>query len=610
MFRFIITLNFMITFAIGATFNVNTTLELRQALLNAAQNGQDDMIVLADGTYRTTDDGQEKFVFLDNEPYELTLKGTSAENVILDGNNTNRVLDLTILNANGTIYIENISIINGNTGIYSSERLIVENCIFSNNQSTGYGAAIYSGESSNFNDKLTVKGSKFFNNTAIYGGAISGDSDIEIIDSYFFQNSGSYGGAAVQTRNDLSIINSSFIENYTTSGWSTILSEGRAATTHIENSIFLNNKSGDVYSASTYYKTTVTNSIFANDSTDSYDHALYVKNDLLIINSLFKNRSRAVIGNNMTVYNSAFSGNATSLSASTLVTNNNYIDEGTIDSTTSSNKDNIYEGVQLGFVDETNGDYHLTASSDLIDAGTTSVSGVTLPETDLDGNQRISGATIDIGPYEYSTTRPTINTFTYTGDAKVGETLTFDTSYTLTSGRTLKSIEYDYENSGTWTGNTTHVYTTSGTFTAKVRVTDSADEFSTNSQHISIAPITEYEQGYNAGRQACIDNPASCGIETGTPPWTEVTPPDTVGTSMANNNYNIRGYYMNYGSGNFDWAYLDLIDNSLYKLEIGSQEDGNLRWSTIHTPLDPMFESITISEDKSSVSFGSKVLGK
>ena len=47
------------TSVFAQTFNVSTTQELRQALLDAATNGQTDTIILADGTYATTDDGGE-----------------------------------------------------------------------------------------------------------------------------------------------------------------------------------------------------------------------------------------------------------------------------------------------------------------------------------------------------------------------------------------------------------------------------------------------------------------------------------------------------------------------------------------------------------------------
>ncbi len=51
--------------------HVSNTEEFRQALLDAAGNGRDDTIVLADGVYKTTDDGKGTFMFIDNESNPL-----------------------------------------------------------------------------------------------------------------------------------------------------------------------------------------------------------------------------------------------------------------------------------------------------------------------------------------------------------------------------------------------------------------------------------------------------------------------------------------------------------------------------------------------------------
>ena len=63
----------------GATFNVSTTPEFRTALETSATNGEDDTIILADGTYKTTDDGKGTFIYLSNESNSLTLQGSSSE---------------------------------------------------------------------------------------------------------------------------------------------------------------------------------------------------------------------------------------------------------------------------------------------------------------------------------------------------------------------------------------------------------------------------------------------------------------------------------------------------------------------------------------------------
>jgi hypothetical protein len=124
-------------------------------------------------------------------------------------------------------------------------------------------------------------------------------------------------------------------------------------------------------------------SIFCNNSNGIY---LTNSENNIILNSIF-------FDNN----NSDISGNDNVVAT----INNNYID------ITNFKSNNIFSNINLGFVDINNSDYNLTSSSGLIDAGTTDIEGVTFPTADLAGNKRISGSSIDIGPYEFSTTRPT-----------------------------------------------------------------------------------------------------------------------------------------------------------------------------------------------------------
>ncbi|MCY2924787.1 MAG: hypothetical protein NT031_05010 [Planctomycetota bacterium] len=55
-----------------------------------------------------------------------------------------------------------------------------------------------------------------------------------------------------------------------------------------------------------------------------------------------------------------------------------------------------------GFADTANGDYHLTAGSPCVNAGTNTAP--QLPATDMDGDPRIAGGTVDMGAYEFSNT--------------------------------------------------------------------------------------------------------------------------------------------------------------------------------------------------------------
>jgi len=150
---------------------------------------------------------------------------------------------------------------------------------------------------------------------------------------------------------------------------------------------------------------------------------------------------------------------------------------------------NVISSGDLGFVDAANGDYRLSANSVLVDAGTLTSNAVDIPYVDFDGNARVSGGDIDIGPFELAKTRPVLYDFNYTGNATEFNTLTFSVSYTLEGNRTMSDISYDYTNSGSWTSDNTHTFNTEGTYTVKVKVTDDTGEFSTRSLSVTIAPL-------------------------------------------------------------------------------------------------------------------------
>ena len=367
------------------TFNVSTTPELRTALNTAATNGEDDTIILADGTYKTTDDGNGTFKYVSNEANKLTLKGSSSANVILSGDHVEQ-----IFNHNSTehapLKLEKLTFVDGN-------------------------------------------------NTSGDGGGVYTDYIIDVVDCNFSNNSANRHGGG-------------------------FFSSGSVKASNL---LLLSNSSG----------------IYISRSDDSK-----------IYNSIFKDNNTSDIDG----------------SSSTIIfyLDNNYID---ISKVNVSNfpKNNIFSGVNLGFVDEANGDYNLTVSSDLIDAGTTVVDGITLPTTDLNGNARIAGANIDIGPYEFSTTRPTIKSFNYTGIAKETKQLTFSVDYNLTDGRTLSDIMYDYTNDGSWTVDNNHTYNIAGVYIVKVKVTDDSGEYSTRKLTVNIAQSTLTDKLLTTLTQAQID---------------------------------------------------------------------------------------------------------
>ena len=127
----------------AATFNVSSTSELRKALIKAARNGEDNTIILADGIYKTTDDGKGTFIYNSNNSYQLTLKGSSSNNVILSGDKQHKIFKFKS-NHSGTLKLEKLTFMDGNSsyyygydnhggGIYADYNIEIIDCNFTNN---------------------------------------------------------------------------------------------------------------------------------------------------------------------------------------------------------------------------------------------------------------------------------------------------------------------------------------------------------------------------------------------------------------------------------------------------------------------------------------------
>jgi hypothetical protein len=471
----------------AAIFNVSTTPELRGALDTAATNGEDDTIILADGTYKTTDDGEGTFIYLSNESNTLTLQGSSADNAAMSGDNTHRVFHHQSSSSEGMLNgltLKKLSFADGTTdtnsygaGVFTAHNVVVLGCNFENNHGIwGGGLRVLGGETS-------ITDSQFLNNSANgqwgHGGGVSTQSGmVTVTNSKFINNSSSDRGAGIAqnasgTGYYLLVEGTTFKDNASYLRGGAIDS---SAPSIIKNSIFTGNSSpeGGAVNSS---KTTVLNSIFLSNT-----NTLYVTSNIMtyVVNSIFDGDITYSIG-----------GSGSAL----LSVNNSFLDLSSL-SLVAFEENNIYSEVNLGFVDAENGDYRLTDSSDLVNAGTIDVEGIDFPETDMDGNYRISGATIDIGPYEYPLTAPTVTSLNYSGKLKEQVELTFIVNYTLSEGRSIKSIEYDYLDNGVYTSSDTSTYNTSGTYTVTVKVTDDSGEFSTSGLDIVIDELPWNEMTY------------------------------------------------------------------------------------------------------------------
>jgi predicted outer membrane repeat protein len=400
------------------TFIVSTTPELRDALKKAATNGEDDTINLADGTYKTTDDGKGTFVYLSNESNIIRLQGSDKSLVTLSGENLHQVIrhKLTV-GVSSEIVISNISITNGTNieqlgesggGILSNSTLVLDNCVLQNNHGV-----------------------------RTHGGAVFADSAV-ITNSIFRSNSADGGGGAIGVFKNLNVSASSFEGNTSPSYGGAIYAHDLSYNRLISNSTFQNNNAryGGALSIT---RSVISNSKFYGNAAQSYGGAIHSFGGIEIYNSIFEynrgisgasiyNGNGSAILNNIfrsnysddtynetsniyltelnesdTLLNNIFMLNNTDveIKSSVLMTlSNNYVDVSRV-STDFVGKNNIYDSLVLGFLDYKNSDYRLINSSGFIDAGTTEITGVNFPKTDLNGNPRISYGTIDIGPYEF-----------------------------------------------------------------------------------------------------------------------------------------------------------------------------------------------------------------
>ncbi len=471
---------------LGATFPVSSTTEFRQALLEAAGNGEADTILLADGTYKTTDDSGGTFTYSVTESYDLTIRGSAPEKVVISGENTHRVLALSAADATATIHFVSLSLVNGYStasggGIHATSlhAVTLTNCILSGNTAGISGGGFYG------SGPLILTHSTVTDNTAgISGGGFYGGRPLLVTDCSITNNTaGSDGGG--------------FYADEITSGEKSAsvtgcLISGNTAGEH----------GGGFYVVGAVERNTlVANTIVSANTANTSGAGVFLGGAAVVTNSIIINSTGAggmylKSGENNAVLNSIFINNDDSEidgdATVAAIIHNNYIDESKIEISSFEKANNI-SGGNLGFADETNGDFHFGAESILIDKGTTTISGITFPETDYDGHSRIAGAAIDIGPYEFSNSRPTIDSFTYSGFPQAPCEITFAIEAIAYGDRTISKHEMDFGDGVfvTAAAAATHPYTTAGNYTVRARVTDSDGEMTTGSIDLLIIPIVD-----------------------------------------------------------------------------------------------------------------------
>ena len=190
---------------------------LRAAIQNTNKNNQDDTIILSEGTYLITVDGDSENdsankdldVKSDNN-HKLIIKGVGPDKTIVDGNALDRVFH--VVGASTSVTLSNLTVKGGSKqsdggGIFNEGTLSLENCVitdnhalFANDNTLGFGGGIYNV------GNLVIDHSSVSYNTANAKGNFAGGggiysekgSHIIIRDSLIAQNqakeSGNSGG--------------------------------------------------------------------------------------------------------------------------------------------------------------------------------------------------------------------------------------------------------------------------------------------------------------------------------------------------------------------------------------------------------------------------------
>lgn len=342
-------------------FHVTTAAEFQAALTEAQENGEDDIIYMAEGIYY----GGFSYNASSSENYALTIMakpGLGPEQVILDGNNSQRVLylyDMSTWHNNANFGLEGVTIQNGyesgGGGVHVKSRLgkivftdnvIAENTAEYCDYNFGGGVCAYSQSGGiNFtNNTITANRVQGINTR---GGGISVDS---------------MSGMIILTNN---LIAENILKAY-----------GRGG------GVYIACESGTV--------TLVNNTITGNTATlGGGFYGWYISN---VVNAYFYNN---IMWGNTAEHDIYFYGNSACYGY-----NNDYHNLSGAWTNQAGNKD-----VDPLFVDPEKGDYHLQPDSLCIDKGTNDVP--ELPEKDMDGKPRIidgdgdGEAVVDMGVYEF-----------------------------------------------------------------------------------------------------------------------------------------------------------------------------------------------------------------
>lgn len=285
--------------------------------------------------------------------------------------------------------------------VRNTDKVEIAHCSFENNYAFFNGGAVYLEESSihiHHNSFLHNRCGQVFQYYG-YGGGICTDRGEPLIErNHFYQNSstGIAGGLCVRF-SDCPVMHNIFDNNFSALGGGFGILHIDSCRHVISNNLVINNGSaffGAGISNNDCSPTYVNNTI-ANNHCQGGGGGFYCKDS--VVPKLY---------NNILYGNTQYGGEVNQVYLWDLLSQPDFyynnIQGGTANFAGTGGS--AFSGNYISNLDDdplfANGSYNLSDASPCIDAGTPDTTGLMIPETDLAGNSRLMGSTVDLGSYE------------------------------------------------------------------------------------------------------------------------------------------------------------------------------------------------------------------
>jgi len=316
------------------------------------------------------------------------------------------------------------------------------------------GGAIYCYNSAN----LIIENSYFFQNYAEWdGGAVYLEmgSDVLISKCEFIQNSCSFYGGGIITYSSAPVISDCLFQENSSSIFGAGFSCWNNSAPELYNCRFIDNTAGACTGLYSVSSTLIMADILFMDNVTDYGSGAACG----LTSSSAEATNITAVNNVSPMSGGAFWLNGGTLNIYNSILWNNlpeeiYVNSGTATAANSCITDG-FTGTNIitsdpQFIDYGGDDFHLTDSSPCIDTGDADLVSFTLPEYDLDGNNRVvdgdddGTAALDMGAYEYFVPGPTTGFISGTVASLDGNLLE-NAAITAGSNTVYTSVDGEYE---------------------------------------------------------------------------------------------------------------------------------------------------------------------